>query len=1058
MFNLHACTASIVAVLAALLTSPTSGDEVNFNRDIRPILSDTCFKCHGPDEAERKAELRLDTQAGLLGPAASQSIIVPNHPDKSELYRRLVSDDPDERMPPRDSKLELTEQQIATIRAWIEQGAKWEQHWAFTPPRRSRVPEVELREWLINPIDCFVASRLASERLRPSREAERATLIRRVTLDLTGLPPNQQEVAAFLADTSPNAYERLVDRLLQSPAYGERMAVVWLDAARYADTSGYQNDGPRQMWRWRDWVIDAYNHGMPLDQFTREQLAGDLLPDPTLEQRVATGFNRNHRGNAEGGVIPEEFQVEYVVDRVETTGTVWLGLTIGCARCHDHKYDPLSQREFHELFAFFNNVPEDGRAVKEGNSPPYIQAPTAEQQRQLGLLDDKIAVAEDTRAASQCTLRELQTKWEKELADHHTPIHWHDNRGTVASFCFDHPSDDASPGFREGAFREGAFGEWAFREGHPQYAEGLLGRAAEFDGKRFIDAGDIANFGYFDSFSIAAWIRPSATDAGTVVSRMTDAEEADGYYVQVQNGHVHVNLVKRWLDDCIRVETESTIEPHKWTHLLVTYDGTRVAAGISVFLNGERVPLKVNYDFINQSFAATEPLRIGGGGGANGRFRGLIDEVYLYDRCLSDKEAAIAAVAESIDEIVLRDSEERTASQQAKLAAYFLAKEAPAEIRAQHAEAVALQEQRRQLIENFPTVMVMEEGEPRATHVLQRGEYDKPGEPVMPGVPAILSATSASRPLTRLDLATWLTSPSNPLTARVAVNRYWQMYFGYGLVKTSEDFGTQGERPSHPELLDWLAAEFQQSGWDVKALQRLIVTSATYRQSSRVTPELLARDPENRLLARGPRVRLPAEFVRDQALAAAGLLTERVGGRSVMPYQPSDLWKDIATDSNYEQDHGADLYRRSMYTYWKRTVVPPAMSAFDGADRESCRVLPRRTNTPLQALTLMNDVTFVEAARVLAQNAIVSSTESMDRIGHIFQAILARQPNDGESEILRQSLLDHLMQFDEDHEAASQLVAVGEYPIPASINQVELAAYTTLASLILNLDEAVTKQ
>jgi hypothetical protein len=1039
----HVRAASVASMLAILLTSIASGEDVDFDRDILPILSDTCFKCHGPDEAERKAELRLDTQAGLFGLGADQPIIVPNQPDNSELYRRIVSDDSDERMPPPDSKLVLNEKQSAAIRMWIEQGAKWEQHWAFTPPIRTSVPAVDPSEWLTNPLDGFIVSRLDSERLRPSHEANRETLIRRVTLDLTGLPPTPQDVANFLADMSPNAYERLVDRLLQSPAYGERMAVVWLDAARYADTSGYQNDGPRQMWRWRDWVIDAYNEGMPLDQFTREQLAGDLLPDPTLEQRIATGFNRNHRGNAEGGIIPEEYQVEYVVDRVETTGTVWLGLTIGCARCHDHKYDPFTQQEFYELFAFFNNLPENGRAVKEGNSPPYIKAPTAEQQRQLRLLDDRIAIAETQVAESQKELRELQAKWEESFASQATPIRWQDNRGIVAHFNFDTTTEDSPP---------------TFRDGDPRYAEGRQGMAGEFDGQRFVEAGNFADFGYFDKFSIAGWIRPSIPDAGTVVSKMTDAEEADGYYVQLQKGHVHVNLVKRWLDDCIRVETEATIEPNQWTHLLVTYDGSRVASGIAVYLNGERVPLKVNYDFINQTFTATEPLRIGGGGGVNGRFRGLIDEVYVYGRCLSEQEAAIASVGESIDEIVSRESNERTTGQRLKLAAYFLAAEAPVEIRSRHAEAAALQEQRRQLIESFSTVMVMEEGPPRETHVLKRGEYDKPGVSVTPDVPTILSETSAARVQNRLGLAAWLTDRSNPLTGRVAVNRYWQMYFGFGLVKTSEDFGTQGERPSHPKLLDWLADEFMHSGWDVKAMQRLIVTSATYRQSSRVTPELLARDPENRLLARGPRVRLAAETVRDQALAAAGLLTDRVGGPSVMPYQPNDLWKDIATDDNYEQAHGADLYRRSIYTYWKRTVVPPAMSAFDGADRESCRVLPRRTNTPLQALTLMNDITFVEAARVIAQHAIESSVDSTDRIRNIFQVILARQPNEDESTILSRSLVMHLSQFGASPASTGQLAAAGEYPLPESIDHVELAAYTTIASLILNLDEAVTKQ
>ena len=1042
MLNLRP-TVGFVTVLAALCTPYAGGQEVSFSRDIRPILSDTCFKCHGPDEAERQAELRLDTQEGLFDQAAERRIVVPALLDKSELYRRIVSDDPEERMPPPDSKLALSQVQVAKIKAWIEQGAKWEQHWAFTPPRRVALPLDEGSEWSRNPIDNFVASRLQRENLRPSSQADRATLIRRVTLDLTGLPPTPHEVADFYSDNEPGAYERVVDRLLQSPAFGERMAVVWLDAARYADTSGYQNDGPREMWRWRDWVINAYNQGMSFDQFTREQLAGDLLPSPTLEQRIATGFNRNHRGNAEGGVIPEEFQVEYVVDRVETTGTVWLGLTVGCTRCHDHKYDPLTQKEFYRLFAFFNNVPENGRAVKEGNSPPYIKAPTAEQQRQLELLDRKMTLAEDRFTAMNAELPRIQARWEDSLSKSSESLRWNVDRGMIASFDFDQANDiDVK----------------LFRDGEASYADGVQGRAAKFDGKRFVDAGDVANFGYFDRFSISAWIRPERLDAGTVLSRMTDAEQADGYYVQVIDGKIQVSLIKRWLDDCVRVETKPSVKPDEWTHLLVTYDGSRVANGISVYLNGERAPMQVNYDFINQSFASTEPLRIGGGGGPAGRFHGLIDDVRLYDRCLDDDDAAIASVAESIDTIVARNADTRTVNQKRKLAAYFLAMEAPAAYRELHDQLTNMKEQRRALIDGFPSVMVMVEGKPRETHILNRGEYNNPGELVTPGLPAILATDTSLRTNNRLDLANWLTSSSNPLTARVAVNRYWQMYFGVGLVKSSEDFGTQGERPSNPELLDWLADEFAHSGWDVKALQRLIVTSATYRQSSRVTPDLLSRDPENRLLARGPRFRLAAESVRDQALAAAGLLTHRVGGPSVLPYQPGDLWKDIATDSDYTQDHGADLYRRSMYTYWKRTVVPPAMSAFDGAAREMCQVRSRRTNTPLQALTLMNDVTFVEAARVIAQHAIESSTDSTQRIMNIFQSVLARYPSEEEGVIVLHALEHHLSSYQEAPDAAEQLVAVGEYPTPDSVDATELAAYATIASLILNLDEAVTKQ
>jgi hypothetical protein len=1046
MNKLHDSSAKrIFLISAGLLLCPggTANAEVDFNRDIRPILSDTCFKCHGPDEGPRQAELRLDTENGLLGERDGERIIIAGKAEQSELFRRISSGDPDERMPPVDSKLSLTQQQIGLIRQWIAEGAKWKQHWSFVALERPALPPVNEGVRIHNAIDYFVAARLAHEHLRQSPEADKTTLIRRVTLDLTGLPPTLAEVEDFLGDDSANAYEKLVDRLLESPAYGERMATVWLDAARYADTSGYQNDGPRDMWRWRDWVIDAYNAGMPFDRFTTEQLAGDLLLQPTLEQRIATGFNRNHRGNAEGGVIPEEFQVEYVVDRVETTGTVWLGLTIGCARCHEHKYDPILQKEFYQVFSFFNNVPENGRAIKEGNSPPYLKAPTANQQRKLQLIDAEIAnlqphVTEEKLAAEQLVWEQQEQLKEK--------VDWTVKRGQILRYDFDVASSD---------------GEWPvkYREGEPSYELGIQGNAAQFDGQRFVDAGEVANFGYFDKFSLAAWVRADQADSGTIVSRMTDAEESDGYYVQIIDGHVHVNLVKRWLDDCIRTETEEQITPGEWTHVLVTYDGSRVANGITVYLNGKAATLKANYDFINQTFAAEAPLRIGAGGGPKGRFRGLIDDVRVYDRCLKPGEAAIVAEPQSIDLILAIEPAKRTPAQQKKVRAFFLARRATKQTRHFFDALGAREEERQRLVESFPTVMVMQEmAQPRKTHVLIRGEYDKPGEPVVPGVPAVFPKMPEGAASNRLGLAKWLTDSSHPLTARVAVNRYWQMYFGTGLVKSAEDFGTQGERPSHPELLDWLASEFIRTGWDVKAMQRLIVTSAAYRQSSQVTAPLFTKDPENRLLARGPRYRLPAETVRDQALAAAGLLAEHLGGPSVKPYQPGDLWKDIATDSDYVQDHGANLYRRSMYTYWKRTVVPPAMSAFDGAAREMCSVRPRRTNTPLQALTLMNDVTFVEAARVLAQRVMQESDSAADRLSRIFQRVLSRQPNDRELAILVEGLAEHVAQFQADSASSEKLIAAGEYPLPDSLDKAELAAYTTIASLVLNLDETVTKQ
>ncbi len=830
------------------------GEAVSFDRDIRPILSNHCYACHGPDEKRRKGGLRLDSRAGAFAARDDGPVIAPGDPDGSELIQRVTSDDAEERMPPASAGRPLSGEQIATLRRWVRQGASWQDHWSFIAPRRPSLPTVSGQGWPNNPIDRFILARLEREDLRPSTQAPKETLIRRVTLDLTGLPPTPADVDAFLADSAPGAYERVVDRLLACPRYGERMAIRWCDAARYADTSGYQNDGPRSMWRWRDWVIDAYNRNMPFDQFTIEQIAGDMLADPTLEQRIATGFNRNHRGNSEGGIIPEEYAVEYVVDRVDTTATVWLGLTMACGRCHDHKYDPITQEEFYRVYAFFNNIPEHGRAVKEGNSPPTLKAPTPRDRQALQVLDRQLAQAEARAEQQRSQLTAALSKWESTQTG--APVQWFYDQDLVAHFALD------------GGASNVAAAASTDQPEMPTYGPGRIESAADFDGQSFIDAGDVGKFGYFDKFSLAAWIHPPRTGGGTILSRMTDTPRGDGYYVQLIDGTLRVNLVKRWLDDSIRVEAQPTIPADRWSHILVTYDGSRVADGIRVYVNGQPVRLKVHLDAINQSFKSKQPFRIGAGGGPNARFRGAIDDVRVYARCLSAEEVAWVATADSITDIVATAPDDRSSDQASKLEAYFLAHHAPDPIRQAYRHRESLRRERQRFIERLPTVMVMREMDPpRRTHVLIRGVYDKPGKAVEPGVPASLPPLPPGAPANRLGFARWLVHESNPLTARVAVNRYWKTYFGQGLVKTPEDFGTQGERPSHPELLDWLATEFMRLGWDVKAMAKTIVMSATYRQASDVSLALLAKDPENRLLARGPRFRLSAEMVRDQALA-----------------------------------------------------------------------------------------------------------------------------------------------------------------------------------------------
>jgi hypothetical protein len=1045
----------LCSIAGAKSVAAEAADAIEFNRDVRPILADACWRCHGPDSAQRKADLRLDNEAGATAERDGHRAIAPGNAAASELIRRITSADPDERMPPEGSGEPLTAQQIATLRRWIDAGARWQPHWSFLRPTRPPLPAVNNTTWPKNEIDAFVLAQLESAGLAPAPAADKITLLRRVTLDLTGLPPTPAEVDAFLADESPSAYETVVDRLLASPRYGERMAAPWLDAARYADTNGYQTDGERTMWRWRDWLIDALNQNMPFDQFTIEQLAGDQLPQPTLEQRIATGFQRNHRGNGEGGIIAEEFAVEYAVDRVETTGTVWLGLTIGCARCHDHKYDPVTQKEFYQLFALYNQVPERGRAVKVGNSPPYLLTPTREQQAQLDALSARLATAAQRVAERQSQLMAAIAAWESSKPNV-SAADWNVSHDLVTHIACDEEkatsvpqpaaSSDAKPSVT--ALR-GVDGEIAFRPGP-------VGAALSLSGQNAIDCGDVADFGYFDRFTIACWVMPAGD--GVIWSRMKDEPDGAGFNLQLVEGRAQLNLVMRWLDDSLRVESIASLPRDRWTHVAVTYDGTRLASGVRVYFDGQPQELRIITDLLYQSFAAKEPFRLGAGGPA-GRLRGAIDELRVYRACLPADEVALIATPATPAKILATPVQDRPAAETKKLQAYFIAEHADAVLRAESEQLASLKREQQLLLDSIPTTMVMEDVSPRRdTFLLIRGRYDQPGEKVAPGVPQFLPAPA--KPIeNRLALARWLVDPANPLVSRVAVNRQWQLFFGTGLVKTVDDFGLQGELPSHPQLLDWLATEFVRSGWNVKQLQRAILTSATYRQSSQATPELIERDPENRLLARGPRQRLSAETIRDAALAASGLLVERIGGPSVKPYQPARLWLELTGNLDYVQDHGADLYRRSIYTYVKRTVAPPTMVTFDSSPRETCIVRTVRTNTPLQALVLMNDVTFVEAARALAERVIAeAAAEPGERIARAFRLVLCRPPSAKELETLLRNWARQRAHFAANPDAAQALVAMGEAPRKTDCDATLLAAYTAVASLIMNLDETITKE
>ncbi len=1046
----------ILLIPLALAAAPAGGDgprKVTFNRDVRPILADRCYACHGPDKNQRKTNVRFDREQGAFLPLAGGGrAIVRGKPEESVLLQRVTSSDPVFRMPPAYAGRDpLSDAEVETLRLWIEQGAEWERHWSFIPPQKPDLPAVERPQWARNPIDRLVLARLEEQGLEPSPAADRRTLMRRASLDLTGLPPAPEEVEAFVADRDPDAFEKVVGRLLQSPRFGEHLAAAWLDAARYADTNGYQTDGPRSMWRWRDWVIDALNRNMPFDRFTIEQLAGDLLPNATRSQIIASGFNRNHRTTAEGGSVNEEFRVEYVADRAETTATVWLGLTVGCARCHDHKFDPLTQKEFYQLFAYFNNVEEKGMVWNFGNEDPLIKAPLPEQEAKLAELDARLEAARTKFEALAVRIEAEQAEWEAELRKsaqrNRAP-----SRGLAAYFPLNGE-------YELDSFTGGSVdGKTAPDPVETIFGKGRFGRAVKFDGTRYIDGGAVGNYSYIEPMSVSAWIYPTKRKDGAIVSSMSENPIGSGWGLFLRGGKLWWHMSQRWTDLSLRLETKNDIAVGRWRHVALTYDGKRKSKGVRVYVDGVEQEVEVLFDNLDWPSRSNAPLKIGGGGGLDNRFAGLIDEVRVYGRELTADEARSLAVAENLGALARTAKGKRSAAQEAKLRLAFLEEGASAAIRRLRGEWAEARKARDEYYEAIPTVMVMKEGPKRQAYVLERGLYDAPGEKVETGIPAALAAPGAAAPRDRLELARWLVDRSNPLTARVTVNRFWQMLFGVGLVKTVDDFGSQGEAPVNRELLDWLAVDFMESGWDIKRLFQTMAMSSAYRQSSRVTPELLERDPQNRLLARGPRLRLAAGAIRDQALAISGLLVEKLGGPSVKPYQPPGLWSEVSA-SKYSADTGENLYRRSLYTYWKRTVAPPLMMNFDASDREVCTVHAARTNTPLQALNLMNDVTFVEASRHFAERLLREGGDTPEeRIQTAYALALGRPALGPEVSVLAKTLDSFIARYAGDLDAAEALLSEGDSAWDDALDARELAAYAGLAGLVLNLDETVTKQ
>lgn len=1014
------CLLAFGLPLTCPLARAAEGD-VEFNRDVRPILSNKCFECHGPDAATREAGLRLDQSDSATRKSDSGHIaIVPGNVAASELIRRVTSTDPDLRMPPTDSSKQLTPEQIAVLKAWIHAGAQYQQHWAFVPPVPPAVPSGPDFEWAINDIDRFVLLKLHQQNLSPTHEATRETLIRRVAFDVTGLPPTIEQIDMYLADTSPTAYVNMVDRYMNSPAYGEHMARHWLDLARYADTNGYQYDTEREQWVWRDWVIDAYNRNMPFDEFTIQQLAGDLVPNATPQHRLATGFNRNHGITIEGGIIDEEYRTEYVMDRLVTTAEVWMGLTIGCARCHDHKYDPVSQKEFYQLFAFFNQVPERGMR----GFTPQEQIPSPLAAARLQELNVE--------------LEQLQAELRQPL-DIRTPLEqW---AATLAASPLD---------------------GWQILS--PETAESSGGSTLTTLDDDSVLAGG-ANPRH-DVYEITALTNATGITA-VRLEALTHASLPGGG----PGRHSNSNFVLSEFEAAavsIQDPTKSRQIPFTRAEADYSQSGYEVAKAIDGAVansNGWAVDGPTRKVPAAAMFIADSPF--GFEAGTQLRFR-LRHEANFATHGIGRARLSVTTdpahqlriqdVPASIRLAARKAASGRTPEESRSLQEYFLAHHDPRQTVKNRIAAI-----QKQQAAAFPATMVMQEQpETRETYVLNRGQYNEPMEKVAPGVPSVFSPLPRTEKPNRLGLARWLTDSQHPLTARVAVNRYWQRLFGIGLVRTSEDFGVQGELPSHPKLLDWLSLEFVRSGWNVKHIQRLMLTSATYRQTSHVGSVAWHADPENRLLARGPRMRLDAEEIRDAALVTAGLLVPRLGGKSVYPYQPAGLWLELNNRPGYSmawpQGSHESLYRRSMYTFWKRTVPSPMLKTFDAPEREFCTVRRSRTNTPLQALLLLNGPQFVEASRHLAQRMILEGGTTLDRkINHGFRLVTARPASTTELAILREAYTAEKQRCIHDPTIAASLLQVGETPNEARVDRIELAAFTSVARLLMNLNEAITK-
>jgi hypothetical protein len=1044
--------AAFAWTLGVVTVSLAQDEPIVFNRDIRPILSEYCFACHGPDSASRKADLRLD-QADV---AAMKKAIIAGKPDESGVIERILSDDPDAVMPPPATKKTLTAHQKDLLKRWIASGAEYQPHWSFIAPVRPAVPKLKNASWVRNPLDAFVLAKLESMGLTPAPEADRRTLARRLSLDLTGLPPAPELVDAFVADQSPNAYESLVDKLMESPHWGEHRGRYWLDSARYADTHGIHFDNFREMWTYRDSVIAAFNRNMPFDQFTVNQLAGDLLPNRTMEQQIESGFNRCNITTNEGGAIAEEYLVLYARDRTETVGQVWLGMTVGCAVCHDHKFDPFSAKDFYSLAAFFNNTTQNAMDGNIKDTPPIITVPLEADKPRFDSIGGEIATAKQAVETRKQEARPAFNEWLANATPETLAA-----TVPVEALTF-HAALNEGNGKSMRAIVNGEPHDVTLNDS-AQWIDGVSSKALQLQGSA-CDFPEVGDFEKDQAFSCSAWVKVQPNDsAGAIVARMDKPEGYQGWDMWVQQRRVGMHMVSRWPNDALKAVSQAQLKPNEWTHVAITYDGSSKAAGVKIYFNGIPQKTNVEADKLSNSIRTTVPFRIGERSAGQPASGAGIQDLRLYRRNLTAAEIEGLAKVTRFSGILAKAADQRTDADKNEIYPWWLGAY-DAAFQERSTKVAALEAEQNAIKSRGTIAHVMQEKSDEAmAYILFRGEYDKRRDPVKPATPAAVLPFPEAYPRNRLGLAKWLLEPNHPLTTRVTVNRFWQELFGTGLVRTSGDFGIAGELPSDQELLDWLAVEFRESGWDMKKFYKLIVTSATYRQSAVVTKEKLEKDPANRFMSRGPRFRMDAEVIRDYALAASGLLVPKLGGPSVKPYQPEGVWEAVAmigsNTRDYRRDTGENLYRRSMYTFIKRAAPPASMEIFNAPARELCTVRRERTDTPLQALVTLNDVQFVEAARHLAQSILkdAAATDDVARLNSLAKRLLARPFRTDEMPIVQNSLKD-LREFYQSHpEDAKKLIAEGESKADPTVDPALLAAWTMLTNEILNLDEVLNK-